>query len=99
MKKIALILLPSLLLAYEPAHAPEPEILLLTHPVEPKPTEVIAIVPAVAIGAVVVGGLAWAGLKVANRIMDIWERQVTNKPPAGVRFTLQGSFEGEESGQ
>jgi len=99
MKKLTiLLLLPSVMLAYQPA-VRAPEILLVTHRPEPQPTEVIAVVPAVVIGAVVIGGLAWAGLKVANRIINIWERKVTNSPPAGVVFTLQGSFEGEESGQ
>jgi len=101
MKKTAIIiLLPSLLLAYQPTQPPEPHIALVTQPMEePKPTEVIGLVPAVAIGAVVVGGIAWVGLKVANKIMNIWERQATNVPPPGVVFTLQDNFEGEESGQ
>lgn len=101
MKKTAiLLLLPSLLLAYQPTQPPEPHIALVTQPGdEPKPTEVIGIVPAVAIGAVVVGGIAWVGLRVANRIIGLWEKQVTNTPPPGVVFTLQPDFEGEESGQ
>lgn len=99
-KNIILLLLPSLLLAYQPTQPPEPHIALVTQPLEePKPTEVIGLVPAVAIGAVVVGGIAWVGIKVANKIMNIWERQATNVPPPGVVFTLQDNYDGEESGQ
>ena len=100
MKKTILFLIPSVMLAaYQPTQPPEPHIALVTQPLEePKPTEVIGLVPAVAIGAVVVGGIAWVGLKVANKIMNIWERQATNVPPPGVVFTLN-EFEGEESGQ
>jgi len=99
-KNVILLLLPSLLLAYQPTQPPEPHIALVTQPLEePKPTEVIGIVPAVAIGAVVVGGIAWVGLRVANRIIGLWEKQVTNSPPPGVVFTLQDNYEGEESGQ
>ena len=98
-KTLVLLLTPILLLAYQPTQPPEPHIALVTQPLEePKPTEVIGLVPAVAIGAVVVGGIAWVGLKVANKIMNIWERQATNVPPPGVVFTLN-EFEGEESGQ
>jgi len=97
MKKLTiLLLLPSLLLAYQPS-VRAPEIALLTHPAEPKPTEVIAVVPAVVIGAVAIGVIAWGGLKIANRIMDIWAQKATNAAP--IEFTLQGSFDGEESGQ
>jgi hypothetical protein len=99
MKKLTLLLLlPSLLLAYQPAHSPD--ILLVTQPLKSvEPTPQMGLVPAVAIGAVVVGGVAWFGLRIANRIMGIWEKQATNAPPPGVVFTMQDNYDGEESGQ
>lgn len=102
-KTILSLLVTGSILAYQPA-TPAPA--FLTHPpesVEAQPQ--IGLVPAVAIGAVVVGGVAWVGFKVMNRIMNIWERQVTNTPPPGVVFTLPPEpqqplwYEGEESGQ
>ncbi len=107
MKKIILTLLvPTFLLAYQPAHPPAP-LELVTSPPEPDPL-ISPIVPAVAIGAIVVGGIAWAGFHIADAIMNIWEHKLTNSPPPGVVFTapvpqqptLQGfQFDGEESGQ
>jgi hypothetical protein len=103
-KHILILLIPSLLLAFQPPVL-SPGIASVTPP-EPKPQ--IGVVAGVAIGAAIVVGVGWLGFRVAHKIMNIWEKQVTNSPPPGVVFTLppqldeppiQLPYLPEESGQ
>lgn len=88
MKKLAIsILLPALLLAYQPPNPPPVTLASL----QPQPV----FWPAVIVGAAVVGGAGWVGIKIVNKILEIHEHRITNGAPDQIVFT----FDGEESGQ
>jgi hypothetical protein len=89
-KHILILLIPSLLLAFQPPVL-SPGIASITPP-EPKPQS--GVVAGVAIGAAIVVGVGWLGFRVAHKIMNIWEKQVTNQPPPGVVFTLPPVLDG-----
>lgn len=88
MKKLAIsILLPAMLLAYQPADPPPVALATL----QPQPV----FWPVVIGGVVVVGGAGFLGIKLINGMLRQWEHKITNGAPDEVQFT----FDGEESGQ
>ncbi len=91
MKKLLItIAICGSVLAYQPA-APPP-VLLSASLDDLHPTHVMAIIPAVVVGAVVVGGVAWAGLRIVNKVLDVWEHQITNAPVDHIAFTLTDEY-------
>lgn len=98
MKKLLPLLLASSLLAYQPANPP----MVVTAPRTLQPEAMVGPLAALVVGGAVVGGGLWVGIKLfkaVKNIEGIRNRQMTNGVPADVVFTLQGSFDGEESGQ
>lgn len=96
MKKLLLsLLLPSLLLAYQPASPPAvqlrpPPVLLLTQPPDLQPTQVVAIIPAVVIGGAILFGVARGGIWIWSKALGAWEHHLTNSPPQGIGWQFTG---------
>lgn len=85
MKKLLVsILLPAMLLAYQPPNPPPVTLASL----QPQPV----FWPLVIGGAAVVGGAGFLGIKLINGMLRRWEHHVTNSPQEEIVFT----FEGEE---
>ena len=82
MKKALLsVLLPGLLLAYQPA-SPAP--VFLTHVNEPTGQRVIW--PLIIGGAVAIGIAGGGGIWFWNKILNVQEHLLTNSPPQGVAW-------------
>lgn len=80
MKKLTLtLLLPAMLLAYQPADPPPVALATL----QPQPV----FWPVIIGGVVVVGGAGFLGIKLINKILQIHEHRITNGAPDEVRFT------------
>lgn len=85
-KKLSIaLLIPSLLLFARQPLAPDVQIQTTS---TPEPTPAVAVVPAVIGGALVVGGLAWLGIKIADAIMNAWERHLTNNQGGEINYIL-----------
>lgn len=84
MKKLLIsILLPAMLLAYQPADPPHVPTVTLAS-LQPQPV----FWPAVIIGAAAAGGAGWVGIKIINKILQIHEHRITNGVPEEVVFTF-----------
>lgn len=79
-----------------PYQRPSPPVIALASvPATIQPVPQVGVIPAAIVIGVGVGVIGVAAVKAVNAIINIWERKVTNGPPAEVVF----SFDGEESGQ
>lgn len=84
MKKLAIsILLPAMLLAYQPADPPHVPTVTLAS-LQPQPV----FWPLVIGGAAVVGGAGFLGIKLINGMLRRWEHHVTNSPQEEIVFTF-----------